>query len=65
MPNTKGEIPIHKGEVGRIAPNVLDRNFIATRPNQKWVTDITQISIKQTKLYLSPILDLFNGEIIS
>ena len=55
----------YKGEVGRIAPNVLDRNFAATRPNQKWVTDVTQISIKQTKLYLSPILDLFNGEIIS
>ena len=55
----------YKGEVGRIAPNVLDRNFTATRPNQKWVTDVTQISIKQVKLYLSPILDLFNGEIIS
>ena len=55
----------YKGEVGRIAPNVLDRDFIATRPNQKWVTDVTQISINQVKLYLSPILDLFNGEIIS
>ena len=55
----------YKGEVGRIAPNVLDRDFTAASPNEKWVTDVTQISIKQTKLYLSPILDLFNGEIIS
>ncbi len=55
----------YKGEVGRIAPNVLDRDFTAVRPNQKWVTDVTQINIKQAKLYLSPILDLFNGEIVS
>lgn len=55
----------YKGEVGRIAPNVLDRDFTATRPNQKWVTDVTQINIGQVKLYLSPILDLFNGEVVS
>ena len=55
----------YKGEIGRIAPNIINRNFTATAPNQKWATDVTQISIGNTKLYLSPILDMFNGEIIS
>ena len=43
----------------------MERDFKASSPNQKWVTDVTQINIKQTKLYLSPLLDLFNGEVIS
>ncbi|PLX31465.1 MAG: hypothetical protein C0604_07105 [Clostridiales bacterium] len=55
----------YRGEVGRIAPNILDRDFEADRPNKKWATDITQFSLFGRKLYLSPILDLFNGEIIS
>ena len=55
----------YKGEVGKVAPNVLDRDFMATRPNQKWTTDVTQINIHDQKLYLSPILDMYNGEIIS
>ena len=55
----------YKGEVGKVAPNILDRDFRATRPNQKWTTDITQVNIHDKKLYLSPILDMFNGEIIS
>lgn len=55
----------YKGTVGTIAPNVIDRDFKASLPNQKWATDVTQINIKEEKLYLSPILDMFNGEIIS
>lgn len=55
----------YKGEVGKIAPNLLERNFKADKPNQKWVTDVTEFSLFGTKLYLSPILDLYNGEIIS
>jgi len=55
----------YKGELGRIAPNVLERNFKATAPNQKWATDITQFNVSGGKLYLSPIIDLFNQEIIS
>lgn len=55
----------YKGEVGRIAPNIINRDFVATAPNQKWATDVTQINIGTTKLYLSPMLDMFNGEIIS
>lgn len=55
----------YKGEVGKIAPNILERNFKADKPNIKWATDVTEFSIAGTKLYLSPIIDLFNGEIIS
>ncbi|WMT42168.1 IS3 family transposase [Paenibacillus sp. D2_2] len=55
----------YKGKVGQIAPNLLDRNFKAERPNQKWVTDITEFKLLGEKLYLSPVLDLYNGEIIS
>jgi putative transposase len=55
----------YKGEQGKIAPNILKRNFKATAPNQKWATDITEFNISGKKLYLSPIIDLFNQEIIS
>lgn len=43
---------------------MLARNIHAERPNQKWVTDATEFSLFGSKLYLSPVLDLFNGEII-
>jgi putative transposase len=55
----------YKGEVGKTAPNILDRNFEAKKPNEKWVTDITEFKLFGEKLYLSPMLDLFNGEIIA
>lgn len=55
----------YKGEIGKVAPNIIDRNFEATGPNQKWTTDVTQVSIHDEKLYLSPILDMFNGEIVA
>ena len=55
----------YKGEQGKIVPNILERNFRATQPNQKWATDITEFNVSGKKLYLSPIIDLFNQEIIS
>lgn len=55
----------YKGTVGKVAPNILNRNFESSQPNQKWVTDVTQFQVNNTKLYLSPILDLYNGEIVS
>jgi transposase InsO family protein len=55
----------YKGEVGRITPNMLERNFKADRPNQKWATDVTEFSIHGAKCYLSPIIDLYNREVIS
>ncbi|OLS33933.1 transposase, partial [Alkalihalophilus pseudofirmus] len=55
----------YKGEVGKAAPNILNRNFRAEKPNQKWVTDITEFKLFGQKLYLSPLFDLFNGELIT
>lgn len=50
---------------GRVAENLLQRNFKADAPNQKWVTDITQYRVGDTWLYLSAIKDLFNNEIVA
>ncbi|WP_255561327.1 IS3 family transposase, partial [Polynucleobacter sp. Fuers-14] len=55
----------YKGALGKVAPNLLERKFVAKAPNQKWVTDVTEFKIKGEKVYLSPILDLYNGEIVS
>ena len=55
----------YRGSIGKAAPNLLERNFAASKPNQKWVTDVTEFNIRGQKLYLSPILDLYNQEIIS
>ena len=55
----------YKGEIGKVAPNLLKRNFEATAPNQKWVTDVTEFKVGEQKLYLSPLIDLYNGEVIS
>jgi len=55
----------YKGEYGKAAPNVLNRDFTATRPNEKWVTDVTEFRVGGKKLYLSPVLDLYNGEIVA
>lgn len=54
-----------KGEVGKAAANELQRQFNAEAPNQKWVTDVTEFNVAGEKLYLSPVLDLYNGEIIA
>ena len=55
----------YKGEIGKVASNLLKRNFEATAPNQKWVTDVTEFKVGEQKLYLSPLIDLYNGEVIS
>ncbi|QRG86565.1 IS3 family transposase [Bulleidia sp. zg-1006] len=43
----------------------MNRKFVATKPNRKWVTDVTEFNVRGEKVYLSPIPDLFNGEIVS
>ena len=57
----------YKGKVGKIAENVLDRKFKVNKPNEVWLSDVTEFKIdnSERKLYLSPIMDLFNSEIIS
>lgn len=54
-----------QGETIIIAPNLLKRDFIASKPNEKWVTDITYIQYGSYTLYLSTILDLYNNEIVA
>ncbi len=54
-----------KGEVGQIADNVLARDFAATAPNQKWVTDVTEFRIGARKVYLSPVIDLFDRSVVA
>ena len=54
----------YKGEVGKIAPNLLERNFQAYAPHQKLVTDVTEFHLFGEKIYLSPVLDLYNSELI-
>lgn len=60
----------YKGKIGKVADNVLQRQFKADRPNHlrssaAQVTDVTEFNVRGEKLYLSPIMDLFNGEIIT
>jgi transposase InsO family protein len=55
----------YRGAIGKIAPNLLERDFRTDKPNQKWVTDVTEFSLFGQKLYLSPILDLYSRDIVS
>ncbi|WP_114801063.1 IS3 family transposase, partial [Moraxella canis] len=60
----------YRGQVGKIADHVLNRDFKTDKPNHKWATDVTEFKVvdeegNTKKLYLSPIMDLFHGEIIS
>lgn len=55
----------YRGEVGTVAPNVLNRAFTAAAPNQRWVTDVTEFRVGAQKVYLAPIMDLFDRQIIA
>lgn len=55
----------YRGDVGKAAPNYLKRNFKATKPNEKWVTDVTEFKVNEQKVYLSPIIDLYNQEVVA
>ena len=55
----------YKGEVGKVADNIVKRNFKADKPLQKWTTDVSQFNFAWGKCYLSPILDMATNEIIS
>ena len=55
----------YRGQIGTTAANILNRDFTSTAPNQKWVTDITEFRVGEDKLYLSPVMDLFDRQIIA
>ncbi len=68
--NLKGKVPKEKyhsylGTVGTIADNIIQRDFKADKPNKKWTTDVSQFNFNWGKCYLSPIMDMYNNEIIS
>lgn len=64
-PVRRAKYKSYKGTIGKVAPNILQRNFVADKPNIKWVTDVSEFHISTGKVYLSPILDLYNSEIVS
>ena len=55
----------YKGTVGKVAENLLKRDFYAEKPFEKLTTDVTQFNVCDSKVYLSPVLDLFNNEVVS
>ena len=55
----------YKGEVGKIADNIINRDFSTEKPLEKWTTDVSQFKLSWGKCYLSPILDMNTNEIIS
>lgn len=74
----KNKYNSYRGQVGRIAPNKLlvdyvtksgkkdkKRDFSASKPNEKWATDVSMFKIKYGKLYLSPIIDLYDSSIVA
>ena len=54
----------YKGEITPEVENVINRDFHAEKPNQKWLTDITKFAIPSGKVYLSPIIDCFDGMVV-
>ena len=65
LKRNKRKYSSYKGIIGKIADNLIERDFNAEKPNQKWYTDVTEFNLRGEKCYLSPILDGYNGEIIS
>jgi transposase InsO family protein len=55
----------YKGQVGKVAPNLIERDFVAERPLEKLTTDISQVKIGDVKCYVSPVIDMFNGEVLA
>lgn len=55
----------YEGEESPAPPNLVGRNFSAGLPNFLWLTDITQFTLPHFKCYLSPIIDCFDGAVVS
>ena len=55
----------YKGEISPAVPNLIERDFHADKPNEKWLTDITEFSIPAGKVYLSPLVDCYDGMVVS
>ena len=55
----------YQGTIGKVADNIIQREFFSDKPNKKWYTDVTEFNLRGDKVYLSPILDGYAGDIIS
>ena len=55
----------YMGEISPAPDNLLNRDFSASAPNEKWLTDITEFQIPAGKVYLSPVIDCFDGMVVS
>lgn len=60
-----GQYHSYRGEVGNVADNILNRDFTANKPFEKLATDVTQFKVGNDKVYLSPVMDLYNKEIVA
>ena len=65
LKRNKRKYSSYKGTVGKIADNLINRDFEADKPNKKWYTDVTEFNLRGEKIYLSPIIDGFNQEVKS
>ena len=61
----RGKYNSYKGEISPSVPNIIQRDFHSEKPNCKWLTDITEFAIPAGKIYLSPIVDCFDGMLTS
>ena len=55
----------YMGEISPAPDNLLNRDFSADAPNEKWLTDITEFQIPAGKVYLSPMIDCFDGMVVT
>ena len=55
----------YRGEISPAPENIINRDFYATARNQKWLTDLTEFQIPAGKVYLSPVIDCFDGLVVS
>jgi len=55
----------YQGTIGKVADNLLQRKFYANNPYEKITTDVTQFKVCDEKVYLSPVMDLYNREIVA
>lgn len=60
-----GKYNSYAGEISPEVENIINRNFSASSPNKKWLTDITEMAIPAGKVYLSPIIDCFDGFLVT